>query len=555
MPFDGLLLHRTIELLKPWEGSKIGKIQSLSDDEVLFYLHKPGLGSTRLAISVHSNTCRLYLCSKSKEPLPNPSSFVMLLRKRISQGIIISIDQMDFDRLVRFRIVASDEFADRTEYDLYAEMMGKYANLVLVDAKSQKIIDCLKRIPVFENSKRLLHPGAEYTLPEKPQRYSPLAPGPLDLDKSLVSQIEGFSPSLSREVLYRLQQGERYQDILDQIENSTTLYRYAKDFHCLPLSHLFSETPETFPLMEGLETLFERDEAKKRIALQCGDVFKAVDREIQKLSKKLPKLIQALEESQEYDRYRQYGDVLFAHLQIAKTPIVSLPSFEEEGVMLNIPLDMRYSIKDNANLYYKKYHKMKRGIAMLQEQIEACEYQLEYFQTLKEQLNYCTVEDVLEIRQELAQKHILRLPATPFRAKKNSKKNPHVIRLRMGDAIIYAGKNTFQNQYITWQLARRNDLWFHVKDYHGSHVLLQSENPTEDQIRFCAMLAAWFSKGRYSSSVPVDYTKVYNLKRIPKKSPSFVSMKTYQTIFIDPDASKIENALASGVVKNSESEN
>ena len=298
MPFDGLLLHRTIELLKPWEGSKIGKIQSLSDDEVLFFLHKPGLGSARLAISVHSNTCRLYLCSKSKEPLPNPSSFVMLLRKRISQGIIVSIDQMDFDRLVRFRIIASDEFADRTEYDLYAEMMGKYANLILVDAKSQKIIDCLKRIPVFENSKRLLHPGADYTLPEKPKRYSPLSPGPLDVDKSLVSQIEGFSPSLSREVLYRLHQGANYADILDQIEKSTSLYRYSKDFHCLPLLHLESkEIPEVFPLMEGLETLFEQDEAKKRIALQCGDVFKAVDREIQKLSKKLPKLLQSLEES------------------------------------------------------------------------------------------------------------------------------------------------------------------------------------------------------------------------------------------------------------------
>ncbi|MDE5757326.1 MAG: NFACT family protein [Allobaculum sp.] len=549
MPFDGLLLHRTIELLKPWEGSKIGKIQSLSDDEVLFFLHKPGLGSARLAISVHSNTCRLYLCSKSKEPLPNPSSFVMLLRKRISQGIIVSIDQMDFDRLVRFRIIASDEFADRTEYDLYAEMMGKYANLILVDAKSQKIIDCLKRIPVFENSKRLLHPGADYTLPEKPKRYSPLSPGPLDVDKSLVSQIEGFSPSLSREVLYRLHQGANYADILDQIEKSTSLYRYSKDFHCLPLLHLESkEIPEVFPLMEGLETLFEQDEAKKRIALQCGDVFKAVDREIQKLSKKLPKLLQSLEESQEYDRYRQYGDVLFANLDVAKTPKVSLPSFEDD-TMLEIPLDMRYSIKDNANLFYKKYHKMKRGIAMLQEQIETCENQLEYFQTLKEQLNYCSVEDVLEVRQELAQKHILRLPTSPMRGKKSQKKVPHVIRLRMGDATIYAGKNNLQNQYITWHLARRNDLWFHVKDYHGSHVLLQSENPTEAQIRFCAMLAAWFSKGRYSSSVPVDYTKVFNLKRIPKKGPGFVSMKTYQTIFIDPETKIIENALKSKIVE------
>lgn len=295
MPFDGMLLHRIVETLKSWQGAKIGKIQSLSDDEVLFYLHKSTLGSTRLVISVHSNSCRLYLCSKPKDVLPTPSSFVMLLRKKISQGIITSIDQIDFDRIVRFRITASDEFADRTDYDLYAEMMGKYANLILVDAKTQKIIDCLKRIPVFENSKRLLHPGALYALPEKPKRFSPLNPGSLDLDKSLVSQIEGFSPSLSREVLYRLHKGQSYEEILQELESSQTLYQYSKDFHCLPFLHLDqNEKAITKPLMEGIENLFEENEAKKRIALQCGDVFKAVDREIQKLSKKLPKLEQSL---------------------------------------------------------------------------------------------------------------------------------------------------------------------------------------------------------------------------------------------------------------------
>lgn len=553
MPFDGMLLHRIVETLKPWQGAKIGKIQSLSDDEVLFYLHKSGLGTARLAISVHSNTCRLYLCAKPKDVLPNPSSFVMLLRKKISQGIIVSIDQIDFDRIVRFRICASDELADRTDYDLYAEMMGKYANLILVEAKTQKIIDCLKRIPVFENSKRLLHPGAIYTLPEKPERFSPLNPGDLDLDKTLVSQIEGFSPSLSREFLYRMHQGQSYSDILKELEESQTLYQYGTDFHCIPFLHLQNEKiqgktiqPLAKPLMQGLESLFEENEAKKRIALQCGDVFKAVDREIQKLSKKLPKLEQSLDQSQEYDRYRQYGDVLFAYPNVPKTSIVSLPSFENENEILEIPLDMRYSIKDNANLFYKKYHKMKRSIGMLEEQIETAQNQLEYFQTLKEQLNYCTVEDVMEIRQELAQKHLIRLPA--LSKGKKGKKVPNIIRLRMGNATIYAGKNNLQNQYITWHLARRGDLWFHVKDYHGSHVVLQSENPTEEQIRFCAMLAAWFSKGRYSSSVPVDYTPIYNLKRIPKKGPGFVAMKAYQTIFIDPQADQIEDALKSGEV-------
>ena len=347
MPFDGLLLSRVVKKLQEYEGAKIGKIQSLSDEEILLFLHKPQKGSARLALCAYSNTCRLYLDEKNKDVLPNPSPFVMLLRKRISQGYLTAIEQMGYDRLVRFHIVASNEFSDRVEYDLYAEMMGKYANLILVDSRDQTIIDCLKRIPVYENSKRLLHPGALYTLPQKPERQMPEPPVTIDPDRSLVSQIEGFSPTLSREFLFRMQNGQSYDQIMEELENSPNLYTYNKEYHCLPLTHL-KQPEKAMPLMGGLERLFEADETRKRIALQCGDVFKAVDREVKKLSRKLPRLEETLEESQDYDRYRQYGDVLFANLYLEKQPVMELPSFEEEGVMLSIPIDMRYSLKDNA---------------------------------------------------------------------------------------------------------------------------------------------------------------------------------------------------------------
>lgn len=549
MPFDGILLNRTLQDLKALEGAKIGKIQSLSDEEVLLYLHKNGLGSRRLALCAHSNSCRFYLCKEGKEVLPNPSGFVMMLRKRIGQGYITEIEQIGFDRIVRFHISASNELADRVEYDLYAEMMGKYANLVLVDSASGTIVDCLKRIPVYENSKRLLHPGAQYTLPPRPERANPLHPGDFSLEKSLVSQIEGFSPVLSREFLYRMQNGQSYGQILDELYQSNTLYSYDKEFHCLPLTHLHQQEHQS-ALMEGLEKLFAADENRKRIALQCGDVFKAVDREAKKLSRKLPKLEKSLEDSKDYDRYRQYGDVLFAHLDDEKKPVLKLESFEQEGEILEIPIDMRYSLKDNANLYYKKYHKAKRGIEMLNEQIEECRNQLEYFETLKEQLNFCSADDVLEIRQELAGRRFLLLKQQSARQKK--KKMPNIITITMGDATIYAGKNNLQNQFITWNLARRNDLWFHVKDYHGSHVVLQSDHPTESQIRFAAMLAAWFSKGRHSSSVPIDYTRISSLKKVPKKGPGFVTMKNYQTIYIDPDEERIEKALKNKTIDENE---
>lgn len=550
MPFDGMLLHRELADLKELEGAKIGKIQSLSEEEVLLYLHKNGTGSRKLALNVHSNTCRVYVAQKNKDVLPNPTGFVMLLRKRIGQGIIESIEQMGYDRILRFHIRACNELSDYVEYDLYAELMGKYANLVLVDSATQTILDCLKRIPVYENSKRLLHPGALYGLPEKPKRLLPEEANEsnLDLDVPLVKQVEGFSPVLSREFLYRMKNGQSYGEILNELMSSDSLWRADKEFHVLPLLHL-GQTLTEVPLMSGLETQFESDEVRLRISQQCGDVFKAVDRELKKLRKKLPRLEEQLESSKEYDRMRQIGDVLFANVHLPKSDHVRLESFDD-GSMLEIDLDPRYSIKDNARLYYKKYRKLKRGQQILEEQVEECRDQLEYFETLQEQLSYCSAQDVLEIRQELADQKIVRLHQTAMRRKK--KGAPNIVQIRMGDAMIYAGKNNIQNNYITWQLARRGDLWFHVKDYHGSHVVLQSEHPTEAQIRFASMLAAWFSKGRQSSSVPVDYTTISQLKKVPGKGPGFVTMKSFKTIYIDPDPAIIEPALKTGTVQEAD---
>ncbi|UNT92540.1 NFACT family protein [Allobaculum sp. Allo2] len=158
MPFDGLLLSRVVNKLQEYEGAKIGKIQSLSDEEILLFLHKPQKAAPGWRFA-RIPTRAVFIWTKKQGRSAQSFPFVMLLRKRISQGYITAIEQMGYDRIVRFHIVASNEFSDRVEYDLYAEMMGKYANLILVDSRDQTIIDCLKRIPVYENSKRLLHPG------------------------------------------------------------------------------------------------------------------------------------------------------------------------------------------------------------------------------------------------------------------------------------------------------------------------------------------------------------------------------------------------------------
>lgn len=544
MAIDGLFLYNIQEKLKAFTPCKIGKIQNISDEEILIHLHTRNHGNQKLVINVHSNTNRIYIADYIPSIQPEPSNFVMVLRKQCSQGIIESIEQVGYDRILCLRLSCRNEFQDLVQYKLYVELMGKYANLILV--KDGIIQDALKRIPVYENAKRFIHPGAKYIPPVQPEKQSPFEIQHIDLDQSLVNQIYGFSPLLSKEFIYRMQNHEKYEDILQEVIQSDTLFLYRKDFHCIQLKHLHQEY-KTFSIMDGLNHLYEEDEQKKRIKEQYGDIIKTVEKEKNKLTKKLPKLMQSLQEGKDYQKYQEYGDLIFAYMyQIQKQKQIVLPSFESDKE-ITIPIDMRYDLKTNANKYYQKYHKMKRSLVILEEQIQQCKEDIAYYAQLEQQLVHCSVQDAGEIKEELIKQRIL-MPKKENKRKKKSNK-PNILHLSFEDCQIFVGKNNIQNNYVTHQIARKNDLWFHVKDYHGSHVLLKSENFTEEQIRLCASLAAYYSKGKDSSSVPVDYCLVSQIKKVPGSKIGFVTMKSNKTIYIDPIEEQILETIKEHQVK------
>ena len=535
MALDGLLLHVILKRLQSLCPCKVNKIQNISDEEICFHVYTRH-GNEKIVVNAHSNSNRIYLDPYAVASSLQPSNFVMVLRKCCSQAILDQIQQIGFDRILEFTLVNRDELGDTKRYKLYIELMGKYSNIVLVDHNGV-IIDALKRIPIYENTKRMIHPGAQYTLPDPGQKKNPLCIGQIDRNTSLVNQIYGFSPLLSKEFLKRMQEGEKYEEILQELLNSETLYIYKKDFHCLAMTHL-EEIPKQFEFMEGFHHLYAAEEQKNRIREQCQDVYRAVEKELKKAQKKLPKLQDTLELSKDYCKYKLYGDLLFAYMgQIQKEQTVNGPSFESDDI-IEIPLDMRYDIKQNANRYYQKYHKAKRSISILQEQIRQCEMDIAYFEQLHEQLRHCTIQDALEIKEELIKEKILRPKKNTLT--KRGKKKPNILCLQINDDLIYVGKNNIQNQTITSKIANKKDLWFHVKDYHGSHVLLKAEKPTENLIRMCANLAAYFSKSKDSSSVPVNYCLVSELKKVPGAKTGFVTMKSYKTIFIDPQEVPIE---------------
>ncbi|WP_294731739.1 NFACT family protein [uncultured Faecalibaculum sp.] len=539
MALDGIMLKTVTRHLKELEGGRIGKIQNLSDEEILFHIHTKN-GLKRLVINVHSNTNRVYLASYVPEIQPEPSGYVMFLRKHFSQGIITSITQAGYDRILVMKVQAMNELGDRRILTLYLELMGKYANLIAVSEEGL-IMDALKRIPVFENSRRLIHPGARYELPSQPDKQDPSGDVTIDGSKPLTDQISGFSPLLSREAEHQLHEGKTWKQFWQQLEESDRLYWYDdRHFHIIPLSDMKTE-PRVYDLMEGLSQLYRQREEKSRHKEQFGDLIRTVEKEKKKQQTKLPRLQASLEAARDHDKYREYGDLLFAWQGTLKQGRQAVVQDFATGQDITIPLDEKYGIRDNANRYYAKYHKMKRSLDALQEQIRICEEDLVYFEQMEEQLKHCSYEDAREIRQELENGRWL-LPKKGARRRKG-KSRPHVLEIPFEEATIFAGRNNLQNSWLTHKMARRSDLWFHVKGYHGSHVILQSDDPTESQIRMAAMIAAWFSKGKDSSSVPVDYTQVSQLKKVPGSKAGFVTMKSYRTIYIDPDPKTIEAIL------------
>lgn len=550
MAIDGLLLHVLNDELQEYLPAKITKIQQISDTELLFTL-RTTQGTQRLLISLHSVYNRINLTSKSYTTMETPGNFVMLLRKQMDGGIIKQLEQVGLDRVLHMVVEARNELGDIHTKHIYIELMGKYANIILVDEEG-RIIDALKRIPPFENNKRTIHPGAMFHLPQPHMdKRDPFLCHDYQEEESFTKQFHGFSPLLSKEMQYRLQHGETFKHCMSELQTSRSIYicdvSDTIQFHCIPLKHL-NVTYREYPLMKGMDILFSEKEEKVRIKQQSGDLFRTVHKELHKNTSKLPKLHQSLDEAMNCDRYREYGDLLFAYLHtLQREKTVVLPSFET-GEDVKIPIDMRFDMKQNANRFYQKYHKYRRAQDILMEQIELCEKEITYFQLLQTQLEQANIQDAIEIREELTRLHYLRPQKSGIR-KKKKQELPHYETFFIQDTYVYVGKNNLQNDYVTWKLGRKQNLWLHAKDLHGAHVVIVKEEADETLLRDAAMLAAWYSDGRYSSSVPVNYCQIGQLKKVPGNKGSFVSLSNYKTIYIDPEPSRIQQLIDEHLIK------
>jgi len=568
MAFDGLMLKASIdEIRSEISTGRVTKIYQLSKYEILIIVRQQRQNK-KLLFSVHPSYARTQLTKLDYTYPDSPPMFCMFLRKHLEGAIVEAIEQVNDDRIIKFTLASKSEFGGETKKYVYVEIMGKHSNFTVVN-EDGKILDCIKHLSPIMNSHRTLQPGAEYVLPPAHDKqlpydisalqFSTVIGEGLDVQPSkLTKQFAGMSKLIAKEVVFRSESGEKrnlygaFAEVMDQIENHPTpcitVCEGREDFHIIELSHLTGDVKAFSTIGLMLDAFYFGKEAKDRVRDQFANVLRFVDGQYDKNVKKREKLARDLDRTERAEEYRIKGELILANIhQIKKgDKLVRVPNFYAEDLAeMDIALDVRVGASENSQKYFKRYNKAKVAVEHIQAQMVKTEQEIAYFESLKTHLETADIKDVHEIKEELQAGGYLKKQVAKGK-KKIGLPKPEVyvapLASRTSDGVkILVGKNNLQNDYITHKLAKRLEWWFHAKDMPGSHVVVRSSEDelSEATIRCAANLAAYFSKGRNSSSVAIDYTQIKNIKKVPNSHLGFVTYVGQKTIYIDPDESEV----------------
>ena len=577
MPLDALCLSGVVAELKPiLTGAKIDKVHQPGRDEMILAL-RLGRGNGRLLLSASPNHPRLQMTELSRENPDAPPMFCMLLRKHLMGGRILSVEQPHLERIVELRLEVLDELGDRKERRLILEAMGRRANLVLVDDQG-RIVDCLRRVDGDMSAQRQLLPGLFYRLPPAMEKADPTAldggewlrqveqaPGESRVDHWLLDTFGGWSPLVCREIAFRaggrvdvtfdelgpqgrVRVGEAAEALLKTVrENSFTptvisVEKRPKDFTFFPAEQ-YEEAGEciVYPSFSALmDRFYEQRENQERIRQKGQDLIRSVTNARDRTARKLANQQRELEATQDRERLRQFGDIITSNLHAMARGMATLRAmdfYDPDGGEVEIKLDPLLTPQQNAAKYYKEYNKAKTAEEMLTIQLEKGRRELDYLNSVLENITLAEGErDLQEIRQELAETGYLR---RQIKGKdKGRRLSPKPMEFRSTAGLrISVGKNNMQNDLLTCKQAFKSDIWFHTQKIHGSHVILWTggAQPDLQSLNEAACLAAWFSQGRESGKVPVDYTPVKYVKKPAGARPGMVVYTTYETAWVTPD--------------------
>lgn len=573
MALDAVCINAVCkELSEKIINGRIDKIHQPEKDEIILHIRTYS-DNYRLVLSAGAAHPRIHLTEyQKKNPMTAPM-FCMLLRKHLSGGKITGVEQIGFERIVKISVESYDELGDLTVKYMIAEIMGRNSNIILVSSEG-KILDSIKHVDFTVSSVRQVLPGLEYVLPPTQAR-TPLNEVstatvldfslPRTADRILMDAVSGISPLTAREVVYRafgrVDVNSDELNLNKQSALKAELIRFAQeiaagdfspcvireqdtgkliDFSAIQIQQ-YETLAEVIPastLSRAMDDFYHIRDMHERMRQKSADLVKLLNTVSERFSKKITILSRTLKDAENKDLYKIKGELITSNLYRIQDGDRELTAenYYDNMKEIKIALSPALSPSQNAQKYFKKYNKAKTAEVEAAKQLKYAHEELDYIEsTLSAVENAENETDLNEIRAELVREGYLKRRVNPKRQKKKETVPMHFISSDGFD--IYVGKNNTQNDYVTTKLANSSDLWFHTKNIHGSHVIIKlglDKDVPPQTIAEAAGLAAYYSKARESSQVPVDYTQIKNVKKPNGAKPGMVIYDGYNTIYVTP---------------------
>ncbi len=570
MSFDGIVTRKIVnELTTKTLGGKIQKISQPSKNDLVLNIYSMGI-SYKLFLSANNNEARINLTEKKYENPEKPENFCMVLRKHIGQGKIIDIKQYGLDRVIEISIASIDEMGFDTSKKLIIEIMGRYSNIILTD-DNYKIIDAIKRVNDQMSSVRQIFPSLPYeriksdkidisenNFTEDIFAISSKIPDGYEPYKIFYTYYEGFSPIVGRELIHRanidprLNWGlvsesdkEELNKILyklrdDIVENNLESYAYRderkiKEYHTLRLTHL-NFTESKYELMsEAIDNFYSVNKSNDRLDQMKSSLIKKINSHKKSVNKKIKILNNNISKEDQAENSKKKADLLAANLYRIdkKSKEIELEDFYNDNNLIKISLNPMKTPRENIDEYYNRAKKIKAAIVYAKNDLPRQENLLSYLNQLEDFVNRSnSISDLEEIRDEMVDNKLIKKKG---RNKKKSKPSRPFHYKTENGADIYVGKNSKQNDYITLKVARKEDLWFHVKDSPGSHVILKTDEIFDEDIKIAAYLAALNSSLASENKVDVDYTEKKNVNKAKGAKDGMVYYVNFSTTTVNLD--------------------
>lgn len=581
MSFDGIFLNSIkFDLYNKLVGGRVDKIYQPDKNEVVVTIRNNG-ENYKLLMTATSSSPRVQLTSVKHKNPEQPPMFCMLLRKHLTSARVTDIKQINFDRILEITFECKDELDTTVHKSLIIEIMGKHSNIIFVNTETSVVIDSAKRVAENVSSVRQIYPGIKYVLPPEQNKLNTL-----EVNKEMfLNSIEcsndglliytfiyknfiGLSPFISREICslaglnestyigeLTAEQKDKvwtaFNFILSKVKSNDFSYNIYMDenseqvgFYCLNMEHLKLKGKKEYVDPGSLldDYYFQQDNQNK-IYQRVASLIKSMNTKIDRDKKKVEKQRNELLTAEDREKFKIYGELILANLykEPENNKLTVLNYYDPEQREISIPLDPKFNLTQNGQKYFKKYGKLKKAEEELQKLIDESLKEIQYLENILFSIESCeNIDDLDEIYNELVAEGMTKRKS---KVKKPKEFKPQFMKyISSGNHEILVGKNNLQNDMLTFKVAKKDDYWFHAKDMPGSHVIIRTNGDSlaDEEYVEAAKVAAYYSKGKNSSVVEIDYTKKQNMKKPPNAKPGFVIYDTNYSMLVKPDISGIK---------------